>query len=419
MSDLRQFESHPDADQLNAFVEHTLPAHETEKTLAHLAICPDCRAVVALVIPEADEISKPLRARGPWFSGWGLAWIGAPALATLLVVAVYFRPSDKNHGPPARPIQTTIGGLADEAEAVPRVPPVATPKPTIQRSSKRTASASKRAETPLDHKGAEPMRPALAAARPAAGMLAFSGATELSSPLTLPKADPAENLSPQAPLPSELPILSLAANGRERLAIDARNSLFISSDEGRHWLAVPAQWQGRAVKVSVVSLNAVRPQSLARLPALRRSSTSAAVAAVAGRVAKAAIAGAVLTGRITDTSGAAVPRARVALTDTRTALARTTNADDDGRYLIENLDLGSYKIEADAPGFSTQASAVEVASSQPISVNLTLSVGASSQSVEVTSGSASIVPENPVKFQITTDQGDHWTSADGQTWTHP
>ena len=51
MSDLTQFGQHPDADQLTAFVEHALPPHEREQTLAHLATCEHCRAVVALSLP--------------------------------------------------------------------------------------------------------------------------------------------------------------------------------------------------------------------------------------------------------------------------------------------------------------------------------------------------------------------------------
>ena len=78
MSDLIQLGQHPDADQLNAFVEHALPAHEREQTLAHLAGCAECREIVALSLPpleeapvvEADSVAKA--GFGKWFSGWPL-----------------------------------------------------------------------------------------------------------------------------------------------------------------------------------------------------------------------------------------------------------------------------------------------------------------------------------------------------------
>ena len=88
MSELLQPGQHPDADQLNAFVEHALPQHEHQQTLAHLAICPDCRTIVSLSLPTVEEspVPEPEPARKPWFSGWNLAWPAAAALAGLVVI---------------------------------------------------------------------------------------------------------------------------------------------------------------------------------------------------------------------------------------------------------------------------------------------------------------------------------------------
>ena len=54
MSELFQSGQHPDADQLSAFMEHALPAHEQEQTLAHLFICPRCGVIVALASIPAE-----------------------------------------------------------------------------------------------------------------------------------------------------------------------------------------------------------------------------------------------------------------------------------------------------------------------------------------------------------------------------
>ena len=85
MSELLQPARHPDADQLSAFVEHALPPHEQQQTLAHLAICADCRAIVALSMPPLEESPKPRPepVRQPWFSGWHLALAAAAAFAGL------------------------------------------------------------------------------------------------------------------------------------------------------------------------------------------------------------------------------------------------------------------------------------------------------------------------------------------------
>jgi hypothetical protein len=89
MSNLLQPAHHPDADQLSAFAEHALPLHEQQQTLAHLATCPDCRAVVFLAqqaIPA--ETPQPVPAHRPWFSTWNLAWAATAAFACALLVTI-------------------------------------------------------------------------------------------------------------------------------------------------------------------------------------------------------------------------------------------------------------------------------------------------------------------------------------------
>jgi hypothetical protein len=46
--------THPDADLLSAFAEQALSATEREGVLQHLALCGDCRDVIALALPAAD-----------------------------------------------------------------------------------------------------------------------------------------------------------------------------------------------------------------------------------------------------------------------------------------------------------------------------------------------------------------------------
>jgi len=67
MSEHFQTGQHPDADQLSAFVEHALPVHEHEWMLAHLAVCPDCRSVVAVSMPPEEEVpeAQPVQAPKP------------------------------------------------------------------------------------------------------------------------------------------------------------------------------------------------------------------------------------------------------------------------------------------------------------------------------------------------------------------
>src|ERR1700693_126548 len=48
--------AHPDADLLAAFAEQALSATERDGVLQHLALCGDCREVVALSLPPADRV---------------------------------------------------------------------------------------------------------------------------------------------------------------------------------------------------------------------------------------------------------------------------------------------------------------------------------------------------------------------------
>ena len=91
---LNMDQAHPDADQLTAFAEHTLPPHERQQTLVHLATCADCRQIVFLAqqASEAEVTApEPAKVRRPWFSGWNLVWPAMIAVAGILAFSLYLR----------------------------------------------------------------------------------------------------------------------------------------------------------------------------------------------------------------------------------------------------------------------------------------------------------------------------------------
>jgi hypothetical protein len=57
-------------------------------------------------------------------------------------------------------------------------------------------------------------------------------------------------------------------------------------------------------------------------------------------------------GTITDTSGAAIPKCRVALTDLATKETRLLASDDTGGFRFESIPTGTYRVHITAPGFS-------------------------------------------------------------------
>ena len=69
--------------------------------------------------------------------------------------------------------------------------------------------------------------------------------------------------------------------------------------------------------------------------------------------AQAQVAGAGLSGTVTDPSGALIPNAQISIKNTATGVARAVTTDTAGFYTAPNLLPGTYEITASAPGFAT------------------------------------------------------------------
>jgi hypothetical protein len=96
-----------------------------------------------------------------------------------------------------------------------------------------------------------------------------------------------------------------------------------------------------------------------------------------------------MVGTITDAAGAAVPQAKVQITQLDTNAKWSLDTNDVGQYYSPNMPLGQYKITVQKEGFSTATSdTVQVSSQTNVRVDIKLQVGAVAQSVEVTSQGA-------------------------------
>ncbi|MGA8222371.1 MAG: carboxypeptidase regulatory-like domain-containing protein [Candidatus Acidiferrales bacterium] len=102
-----------------------------------------------------------------------------------------------------------------------------------------------------------------------------------------------------------------------------------------------------------------------------------------------------IVGQVSDASGAAVAHATVTATNVETGLKRSASTDDSGRFSFPQLKPGVYKVEVAAEGFEVQQNeAVSAALGQKQTVNFTLKIAQSKQTIEVTSEAAIINPEN-------------------------
>jgi hypothetical protein len=101
--------------------------------------------------------------------------------------------------------------------------------------------------------------------------------------------------------------------------------------------------------------------------------------------AYAQVAGAALSGTVTDPSGAAIPNAEVVITNTATGIARTLSTSGAGYYSAPNLNPGPYKVAVNVAGFRayTRTGITLTVGAQEV-VDVAMTVGEVSQTVEVT-----------------------------------
>jgi hypothetical protein len=91
-----------------------------------------------------------------------------------------------------------------------------------------------------------------------------------------------------------------------------------------------------------------------------------------------------LRGTITDPSGAVIPGSTVTLTSPETGFTRTTKSGPDGVYEFLLVPPGKYRLEVEAKGFRKYVQeGVELLVKLPATANVTLTVGAPTQTIEV------------------------------------
>lgn len=92
-----------------------------------------------------------------------------------------------------------------------------------------------------------------------------------------------------------------------------------------------------------------------------------------------------LRGTVTDPSGAAIPNATVRLTNAGTNSVRSATSDAQGNYVFPQVLPGTYILDVEASGFAKyHQTAVQLLVNLPASVDVTMKVGQSTETVTVT-----------------------------------
>jgi outer membrane receptor protein involved in Fe transport len=130
------------------------------------------------------------------------------------------------------------------------------------------------------------------------------------------------------------------------------------------------------------------------------------------------VAGANLTGTVTDSSGAGVPHANVSIKNTATGVASDITTDSDGFYSAPNLLPGNYDITIAAPGFSTsEQTGLTLTVGAVKALNVSLRIGHATEKVEVTA----IAPDVQLASSALSAEVDSTTERElplnGRDWT--
>src|SRR5579884_3822243 len=98
-----------------------------------------------------------------------------------------------------------------------------------------------------------------------------------------------------------------------------------------------------------------------------------------------------ISGTARDQSGAVLPGVEVTAIQTDTGIKRTTVTNETGAYVLSNLPLGPYRVEAALPGFRTYAqSGIVLQVNSAPEINPQLEVGQVAEQVEVQANAAQV-----------------------------
>jgi hypothetical protein len=114
-----------------------------------------------------------------------------------------------------------------------------------------------------------------------------------------------------------------------------------------------------------------------------------------------------ISGNVRDASGAPVVGANITITNTSTQLKSVTKTDDGGFYLVSNLPVGLYNVQAEQTGFRTsEKTGFDLPDDGRITADFTLQLGTVSSSIEVTAvaGESINTVSGEISHVITSEQ---------------
>ena len=103
-----------------------------------------------------------------------------------------------------------------------------------------------------------------------------------------------------------------------------------------------------------------------------------------------------VVGTVTDVQGAVVPDANISVTNTATGVVSSTTTNNSGYYEVPALPIGPYKVVVEKTGFKSSTTLDrQLQINESLRFDITLDVGSTSESVQVTSAGLSVETVNP------------------------
>jgi hypothetical protein len=108
-----------------------------------------------------------------------------------------------------------------------------------------------------------------------------------------------------------------------------------------------------------------------------------------------------VSGSVMDPSSAAIPSARITLTDVEKGFTFTVATNETGRFLLRQIPPGSYSIRVEAPNFqSERREGIKLDINQNISLDFSLKIGAATETVDVVASAVHLQTEDAVTGQV-------------------
>jgi hypothetical protein len=98
-----------------------------------------------------------------------------------------------------------------------------------------------------------------------------------------------------------------------------------------------------------------------------------------------------VTGTVKDLTGAVIPQSTVTVTDTATGVTRSASTNEAGVFTFPLLGIGTYAIDAKAPGFSDEKrEGIKIDVNTSLTIDFTLQLAELAQTVAVTAGAIQV-----------------------------